>query len=56
MRFGPALLITRRKLCAKALSFGAGPCRNPSAGFPVEGFLAFVREAGVYYALIWNPN
>ena len=31
---------TRRKHCANALSCGAGLCRNPSAGLPVEGFLA----------------
>ena len=37
----PALLVTRRKHCAKALSCGADPCGGPSASSEAEGFLAY---------------
>ena len=40
LRSAPPPYCNRRKHCANALLCGAGPCRNPSAGLLVEGFLA----------------
>ncbi len=39
----PRLTRNRRKHCANALLCGAGLCGDPSAGLPVEGFLAFTH-------------
>ena len=57
-RIRPALLVTRRKHCAVALPCGADLSRDPFAGLPVEGFLAFVPDAYLPCALDWKhkPN
>ena len=51
----PALLVTRRKHCAKALSCGADLCGDPFAGLLVEGFLAYPHTVSCHAHIVFPP-